>query len=64
MFPFLLQKQSLFRLFIVASSVFFSNGLQSHEIRPAIIDVMIGDQRQLDIEIALNLEALIAEIGP
>lgn len=37
---------------------------QAHEIRPAIIDLSFTEQGRAKLTIALNLEALIAEIGP
>lgn len=36
----------------------------SHEIRPAIVDLSFNKQRQVEFTITLNLEALIADIGP
>ena len=36
----------------------------AHEIRPAIVDLQILDNATFKIEIRLNLEAIIAEIGP
>ncbi|WP_101759006.1 HupE/UreJ family protein [Oceanicoccus sp. KOV_DT_Chl] len=41
-----------------------SNALHSHEIRPAIIDVNIAQNGEIQIQLIVNLEALIADIGP
>jgi hypothetical protein len=37
-------------------------GAQAHEIRPAIVTVSVGDN--IDVAISLNIEGLIAGIGP
>jgi len=39
-------------------------GANAHEIRPNIIDLEIRDNGKINIQIRLNLEAVIAEIGP
>ncbi|MDJ0958434.1 MAG: HupE/UreJ family protein [Arenicellales bacterium] len=36
----------------------------AHEIRPAIVELSFSEPSQAELEITLNLEALIAEIGP
>lgn len=36
----------------------------AHEIRPAIVELSFNEASQAELDITLNLEALIAEIGP
>ena len=40
------------------------NTAQAHEIRPAIVDLKLEENQQYEVTIRLNLEALIAQIGP
>ncbi len=41
-----------------------TGGANAHEIRPNIIDLEIRDTGKINIQIRLNLEAVIAEVGP
>ena len=36
----------------------------AHEIRPAIVTLSFPDARRFEIDIKVNIEALIAKIGP
>lgn len=38
--------------------------VQAHELRPAVADVSRGSADQLTIELRLNVEALLADLGP
>lgn len=63
----MLRRQSLFHcsVFVAALWLCFSplTG-NAHEIRPAVVDLAFAEDGQAQFEILLNLEALIAEIGP
>ena len=39
-------------------------GLHAHEIRPAIVTVVLSPNQQVRTEITVNLEAMLARIGP
>ncbi|MBF0264289.1 MAG: HupE/UreJ family protein [Gammaproteobacteria bacterium] len=45
-------------------SLVFSVQVSAHEIRPAIVDFKIADNSSYEIQIRLNLEAIIARIDP
>jgi len=42
----------------------FSSNANAHEVRPAIVQLLLQENSSYQIEIQLNLEAIIAEIGP
>ena len=50
-------------MLIMTNSGFAVTQISAHEIRPSIIDVSINRDGTLDIQIRINLEAVIAEIG-
>lgn len=50
----------LFQLLMVG---LYSNSTSAHEVRPSIIDLTITKNGSIDLEIKLNLEAIIAGIG-
>ncbi len=51
-------------LLALAMSLAFSPAAQAHELRPAIADVRVQADGTLNMRIRLNLEALLAGIGP
>ena len=53
----------LFALVIIAVLVRVSSA-QAHEIRPAVVTATIAADGRYDIAVALNMEALLAGIGP
>lgn len=52
----------IFALLILASGVVI-NGAFAHEVRPGIVNVTIQKSGQIELQIKLNLEAVIAGIG-
>jgi hypothetical protein len=49
---------------LVACGVLFSRPVTAHEIRPAIVTAAFLPDQTFDIAVVVNLEALLAEIGP
>lgn len=41
-----------------------TNNAHAHEVRPSIVDIKLGGQNSITLEIRLNLEAVIANIDP
>jgi len=54
----------IFKLVFGFFTVFVSSLCMAHEVRPAVVDLSITEQAQYRISIRLNLEAIIADIGP
>ncbi|MDH3738676.1 MAG: HupE/UreJ family protein, partial [Alphaproteobacteria bacterium] len=54
----------LWVLFLAAGILLLPNPASAHELRPAIANMVINDSGATAIEIATNVEALIAGIGP
>lgn len=42
----------------------WSQAVLAHEVRPSIIDLTVSEDARYQLSISLNLEAIIAEIGP
>ena len=55
---------TFFIVAVISTGAMLSSTANAHEIRPAIIDLMIQEDASYKIEIRLNLEAIIAKIGP
>lgn len=49
---------------LVCAASFGSRIVSAHEIRPAVADLITTDSEQISVTVLLNLEALMAEIGP
>ncbi|ARN73415.1 HupE/UreJ family protein [Oceanicoccus sagamiensis] len=52
------------RFALIIGLLFAAMASYGHEIRPAIADLVVADKGEVSLTISLNLEALIAQIGP
>jgi len=51
-------------MFLLVAVTVVSFTASAHTIRPAVATVVVGDDGQLDVQIRMNVEAVLADIGP
>jgi len=64
MFLVAFKKQSLLAFILLINVLLTNSIVHSHEIRPAIVDLLVDNSGLVTLTIDLNLEALMADIGP